>query len=239
MTLGHLKPGVTPAQAVADLNSIGAYLEKTLSQRRWPDDLHLGASGSLRRLSGRSGAGIPCGIDAAGGTNSAGRVRQPGQPVCGTRRRPFPGSCSATRAGIEPHAHSAAALYRSRADFAGRRRRRIMGQRGAVARVERVAAISANFPLHVPVNPDANVYVVALLLALVSGFLFGAVPVRQVLRTNPYEVVKSGSIGQSWAADHCSRCVAGRANCDLRRAGHFFDGGGAWTGALAAQQFRF
>jgi predicted permease len=33
------------------------------------------------------------------------------------------------------------------------------------------------------------------LLALASGFLFGAVPVRQVLRTNPYEVVKSGSAG--------------------------------------------
>ncbi len=46
------------------------------------------------------------------------------------------------------------------------------------------------FPsLHVPVNPDANVYWVALLLALTSGFLFGAVPVRQILRTNPYEVV--------------------------------------------------
>ena len=36
---------------------------------------------------------------------------------------------------------------------------------------------------------------VALLLALVSGFLFGAVPVRQVLRTDPYEVVKAGSTG--------------------------------------------
>ncbi|HMD32570.1 MAG TPA: ABC transporter permease, partial [Candidatus Acidoferrales bacterium] len=29
MTMGHLKPGVTPAQAAADVNSIGAYLEKT------------------------------------------------------------------------------------------------------------------------------------------------------------------------------------------------------------------
>src|SRR5712664_1333481 len=29
MTMGHLKAGVTPAQAVADLNSIGSYLEKT------------------------------------------------------------------------------------------------------------------------------------------------------------------------------------------------------------------
>lgn len=50
--------------------------------------------------------------------------------------------------------------------------------------------------LHVPVNPDTNVYLVALLLSLASGFLFGAVPVRQVLRTNPYEVIKSGSTGR-------------------------------------------
>lgn len=50
----------------------------------------------------------------------------------------------------------------------------------------------ARWPLHLSVNPDAKVYAVALLLALLSGLLFGAVPVRQVLRTNPYEVVKSG-----------------------------------------------
>ena len=36
---------------------------------------------------------------------------------------------------------------------------------------------------------------VALALALVSGFLFGIVPVRQVLRANPYEIVKAGSSG--------------------------------------------
>jgi len=43
------------------------------------------------------------------------------------------------------------------------------------------------------VNPDANVYLVALFLALVSGLLFAAVPVRQVLRTNPFEIVKAGA----------------------------------------------
>ncbi len=46
-----------------------------------------------------------------------------------------------------------------------------------------------------PVSPDARLYVVALVLALVSGFLFGIVPVRQVLRANPYEIVKAGSSG--------------------------------------------
>jgi cell division protein FtsX len=51
-------------------------------------------------------------------------------------------------------------------------------------------------PVHVPVTPDATVYVVAMALALVSGFLFGIVPVRQVLRANPYEIVKAGSSGR-------------------------------------------
>jgi len=50
-------------------------------------------------------------------------------------------------------------------------------------------------PLQLAVSPDANVYGAALLLSLASGFLFGAVPVRQVLRTDPYHVIKSGATG--------------------------------------------
>ena len=49
--------------------------------------------------------------------------------------------------------------------------------------------------MHVPVSPDGNVYAIALVLALVSGILFGIVPVRQVLRANPYQIVKGGSGG--------------------------------------------
>ena len=52
-----------------------------------------------------------------------------------------------------------------------------------------------HWPIHLAVNPDRRVYGFALLLALVSGLLFGAVPVRQVLKTSPYEVVKAGSSG--------------------------------------------
>lgn len=53
----------------------------------------------------------------------------------------------------------------------------------------------SRFPMSLPISPDAKVYGVALILALVSGLLFGLVPVRQVLRANPYEVVKAGSTG--------------------------------------------
>lgn len=51
------------------------------------------------------------------------------------------------------------------------------------------------FPVNVPISPDANVYLVALLLSLASGFLFGLVPVRQVLRTDPYQTIKLGTVG--------------------------------------------
>jgi hypothetical protein len=47
-------------------------------------------------------------------------------------------------------------------------------------------------PLHLPVTPDAMLYEVALGLALFSGFLFGIVPIRQILNANPYEIVKAG-----------------------------------------------
>ncbi|HKF49112.1 MAG TPA: ABC transporter permease [Terracidiphilus sp.] len=55
------------------------------------------------------------------------------------------------------------------------------------------------FPMNIPVSPDARVYLVALFLALASGFLFGAVPVRLVLRTDPYQVIKSTSISSARA----------------------------------------
>ena len=53
-----------------------------------------------------------------------------------------------------------------------------------------------NFPVQTPVTPDASVYGIALLLTLLSGCLFGSVPVGQVLRANPYEIVKAGSSAQ-------------------------------------------
>ncbi len=119
-----------------------------------------------------------------------------------------------------------------------------LGLLGSVALLRELSAWQPvpEYPLHVPVNPDANVYLVALLLALVSGFLFGAVPVRQILRTNPYEVVKAGSTrnhcGQYRAAHYAPRRVACGADCHLCGAGHFLAGCRARTGALDAQQLR-
>ena len=49
------------------------------------------------------------------------------------------------------------------------------------------------FPITVPVNPDLATYAVALALALFSGFLFGLAPIKQILRSAPWEIVKTGA----------------------------------------------
>jgi predicted permease len=50
-----------------------------------------------------------------------------------------------------------------------------------------------DIPINVPVNPDVRTYLVALALALASGLLFGLMPVRQVMRTDPWKVIRTGA----------------------------------------------
>ena len=50
-----------------------------------------------------------------------------------------------------------------------------------------------DIPINIPVNPDIRTYAVALLLALFSGLLFGMVPVRQVLRADPWQMIRTGT----------------------------------------------
>lgn len=52
-----------------------------------------------------------------------------------------------------------------------------------------------NIPFNVPVSPDATTYVVAIALSLLSGLLFGLVPLRQITRANAYQVIKGGADG--------------------------------------------
>jgi len=49
----------------------------------------------------------------------------------------------------------------------------------------------SEFPFHVGVLPDANVCLVALLLSLGSGILFGLLPARQIRRSDAAQLMKS------------------------------------------------
>ena len=189
--MGHLKPEVTPAQAVADLNSIGAYLEKTypkdVSQmsfgltRPGVADVFGGAVraflGGLMLLAGLILLAACANLGSLFAARAAERSREVALRV----------ALGSSRLRILRGLFTEAVLI----SVAG-------GGMGLWASVLLLGWLNAwrpfpEFPINVPVNPDAHVYLVALLLALVSGFLFGAVPIRQILRTDPYELIKSGA----------------------------------------------
>jgi predicted permease len=192
--MGHLKAGVTPARAIADLNSIGSYLEKN-----YPDvDGDMTFSLARPSLYGDF-LGPPVRAFVSGLMLLAGLILL---AACANL-----GSLFAARA-----ADRAREVALRLALGASRNRilRQLfteavlislmggaLGLGGSVVLLRRLSVWQPipRFPLHVPVEPDAAVYGIALVLALVSGILFGLVPVRQVQRTDPYQIVKSGSTG--------------------------------------------
>jgi len=194
--MGHLRAGVTAAQATADLNSIGAHLERTYPK----DDGQMSFSLARPNLLGDQFS-RPFAAFLGGLMLLAGLILL---AACANL-----GSLFAARAADRSREVALRLAL-------GSSRKRIM--RGLLSEAVLVSLVSGtvglwagsallrwlsewqpfgNFPVHSPVNPDATVYAVALLLSLVSGFLFSAIPVTQVLRSNPYEVVKGGSTARA------------------------------------------
>jgi predicted permease len=194
MVLGHVKPGVTEAQAIADLNSVGAYLEKTYPKVDAYMTYSLARPSLAGDLLGPGVKGFMTGmmllsalilLAACANLGSLFAARAADR----SREVALRLALGSSRKRILRGVFTEAVLI----SLAG-------GAAGLLGSVFLLRALSTwqpapQFPISVPVNPDAKVYLVALLLALASGFLFGAVPVRQILRTNPYEVVKAGSTG--------------------------------------------
>jgi predicted permease len=190
--MGHLKPGVTPAQAAADLDSIGGYLEKSYPKDDSKMTFSLGRpslSGdfmerpvrafvtALMLLAGLILAAACANLGSLFAARASDRSREVALRL----------ALGATRSRILRTLFTEAALISL-----------VGGAAGLWSSIELLHGLSlwqplTRFPMHVPVSPDANVYAVALLLAIISGILFGLVPVRQVLRTDPYQIVKAGS----------------------------------------------
>jgi predicted permease len=192
--LGHLKPGVTRTQAVADLDTVGAVLAKAYPKV----DLH--ESFALARPSMPSVLGRPVRAFVAALMLLAGLILL---AACANL-----GSLFAARASDRSRE---VALRLALGSTRTRILRQLLTEAllislagGAAGLASSIALLRrldtwqpfSGVPIHVPVQPDANVYLVALILALVSGVLFGIVPVRQVFRANPYEIVKAGSAGR-------------------------------------------
>jgi macrolide transport system ATP-binding/permease protein len=192
---GHLKQGVTQTQALADLSSIGSYLEATYPK----DDGH--KNFTLIRPGFPNFLGRPVRAFVAALMLLAGLILL---AACANL-----GSLFAARAADRSREIALRLAL-------GSSRKRILRQLLTEALLLSLAGGAAGlfvsvallrrlsvwqpFPelaIHVPASPDANVYLTALALALVSGLLFGMVPVRQVLQANPYGIVKAGSAGMT------------------------------------------
>jgi predicted permease len=51
----------------------------------------------------------------------------------------------------------------------------------------------ADFPVQFLVQPDAKLYLFAMLISVATGLIFGCMPVRQVWKTDPNHVLRAGS----------------------------------------------
>jgi predicted permease len=190
--MGHLRTGVTPAQATADLNSIAAYLEKTYPKDNGQMSFSLARPnifgdqfarpfaaflGGLMLLAGLILLAACANLGSLFAARAADRSREVALRLALGSSRKRIMRCLFSEAVLVSLVGGAVGLWAGSALLHWLSEWQPFG----------------NFPMHSPVNPDATVYAVALLLSIVTGFLFGAVPVTQVLRTNPYEVVKAGS----------------------------------------------
>jgi predicted permease len=190
--LGRFKPGVTVAQAAADLNSIGASLEKAYP-KEVPHRDYTPAHPGLFVFGGPTRAFLAglmllatlilvaacANLGSLFAARAADRFREIALRL----------ALGSTRRRVLRQLFTEAILVA----LAG-------GAFGLAASVFLLRRLSEwqpfpTAPIRLPVTPDVTVCFVALLLALLSGLAFGLVPLRQVLHAHPYGVIKAGSTG--------------------------------------------
>jgi predicted permease len=194
MVLGHVKAGVTPEQAIADLNSVGSYLEKTYPKTDAYMTYSLARPSLAGDMLGRPVKGFITGVMLLAGLILLAACANLGglfaaRAADRSREVALRLALGSTRKRILRGVFTEALLISLMGGALG-----LFGS-VAVLRELSVWYPIPQYPMHIPVYADAKVYLAALLLALLSGFLFGAVPVRPILGTNPYEVIKAGSTG--------------------------------------------
>ncbi len=186
---GHLRPGVTPAQAIADVDAVSRDLEKSYPKLISHKNTALDREGltsfgpaarefvaGLALLAGLILLAACANLGSLFSARAADRSREVALRL----------ALGSSRKRILRQLLTEAVLISLAGGAFG-----LLGSEVLLRRLSTWQPISGT-PVHIPVTPDAKLYVVALLLALVSAFLFGIVPVRQILRANPYEIVKAG-----------------------------------------------
>jgi predicted permease len=192
--VGKLKPGVTPAQATADLNAVGAWLSRTYPSEDDGVKFTLARPGLVGDMLGGPARAFMAGLMLLAGLILLAACANLGSLFAAraadqskeTAMRLALGS----RRGMIVRQMLTEAVLVSLAGGA-------LGLGGGVAVLRLLSTWQPipDTPINVPVNPDFLTYFVALALALASGLLFGMVPARQVLRSDPWQVIRTGAAG--------------------------------------------
>lgn len=190
--IGRLKPGLTAAQAEADLHSISTFLSKTYPKDDDGLTFSLVRPGLLGNLLGRPVRAFVTGLMMLAGLILLAACANLGS-LFAARAADRSREIALRLALGSSRRHILHQLLTESLLVAA-----IGGMVGIAGSVILLRGLSAwqplpNIPINLPVRPDALTYAVALLLALTSGLLFGLVPVRQILRADPWQVVKTGS----------------------------------------------
>jgi predicted permease len=189
--VGRLKPGVTAAQAAADMNSIGGWLAKTYPADDDGVKFTLARPGLVGDMLGGPARAFMAGLMLLAGLILL--------AACANL-----GSLFAARAADRSKEIALRMALGSRKGLILRQLLTeavvvslmggVVGLVGGIMILRWVSAWQPvpNIPINVPVNPDVWTYVVAFALAVVSGLLFGMVPVRQVMKADPWQVIRTG-----------------------------------------------
>jgi predicted permease len=191
--LGHLKPGVTPQQAAADVNAIGEYLVKSYPKIEEAPSFELARPSLYGDFLGQPARAFIAGLSLLAGLILLAACANLGS-LFAARASERARELALRMALGSSHARIVRQIFTEALLISA-----LGGAVGIWGSVMLLSAMTVwrpipRFPLSMPFTPDSRVYLVALVLTIVSGFLFGAVPVKQVLRTDPYEIVKAGSL---------------------------------------------
>jgi predicted permease len=190
--IGRLRSGVTPAQATADLNSIAAYLARTYPKEDDGINFKLGRPGLVGDMLGGPVHAFVAGlmlltalILLAACANLGGLFAA--RAADRTREVALRLALGSGRGRILRELLTEAVLVSVAGGAVG------MAASGFLLRMLSQWHPDPIFPMNLEIHPDAATYAVALALSLASGLLFGMVPVRQVLKTDPFQGIKSGA----------------------------------------------
>jgi predicted permease len=193
--LGHLKPGVTPAAATADLNRIASTLAKIYPKSDDGLKFSLARPGLVGDTLGQPARAFMAGVMLLAGLILLAACANLGSLFAArtadrSREIALRMALGSRRKLILRQLFTEALLVSLSGGVCG------IGGAVVILRVLSEWRPIPGVPINLPVNPDVRTYVFALLLGLLAGFLFGLVPVRQILRADPWQIIRSGSTSQ-------------------------------------------